>query len=151
MYKFSPSKRGFYLIGFNKNIPKDAVDVDFEYHQYLIDGQSNGKQIGWDEKINKPVLYDFDEVSITKKFEQVRLALQQAIDIKAQEFGFSGGNALILYAGFLNPFQLLAQQFASWEVSVWVEANIYKDQVIAGTMPMLSPSEAVAMMPTYYG
>ncbi len=80
-------------------------------------------------------------------FEDVRQALQLAIDIKAQALGFSGGNALMLYAGFTNPFQTLSQTFATWEASVWVDAGQYKAEVIAGGKPMVSPEEAVAMMP----
>ena len=82
--------------------------------------------------------------------EAVRVALQSAIDDKAKSFGFiSGGNALMLYAGFVNPFQPLAQTFATWEASVWYEAELYKAEVIAGNKPMLSPAEAVALMPIY--
>lgn len=99
--------------------------------------------------MNQMSLIKIKPAPLQEQFETVRLALQQAIDVKAREFGFSGGNALILYAGFINPFQLLAQQFAAWEVSVWVEANEYKAQVIAGISPMLSPQQAVEMMPEY--
>jgi hypothetical protein len=82
--------------------------------------------------------------------EAVRLALQSAIDEKARSFGFmSGGNALMLYAGFVNPFQPLAQTFATWEASVWYEAELYKAEVLSGTKPMISPTEAVALMPVY--
>lgn len=81
--------------------------------------------------------------------ENVRIALQSAIDDKAKSFGFSGGNALMLYAGFLNSFQPLAQVFATWEASVWVEADAYKADVIAGLKPMLSGEQAVALMPLY--
>ena len=87
--------------------------------------------------------------TLEQQFEAVRVALQSAIDVKAQEFEFSNGNSLMLYAGFVNPFQSLAQQFATWEASVWVEAGQYKAQVIAGTQPMLTPEQAVAMMPAY--
>ena len=87
--------------------------------------------------------------TLEQQFESVRIALQSAIDAKAQEFEFSNGNSLMLYAGFVNPFQSLAQQFATWEASVWVEAGQYKAQVIAGTQPMLTPEQAVAMMPAY--
>lgn len=87
--------------------------------------------------------------TLEEQAEYVRLALQSAIDDKAKSFGFSGGNALMLYAGFLNPFQPLAQVFATWEASVWVEADAYKADVLAGLKPMLSPSEAVALMPVY--
>lgn len=82
-------------------------------------------------------------------FEDVRRALQSAIDIKAQEFGFSGGNALMLYAGFINPFQELAVTFAQWESSVWVEAGQYKQDVILGLKPMLTIEQAIALMPVY--
>jgi len=81
--------------------------------------------------------------------EEVRAALQVAIDMKAREFGFSSGNALILYAGFANSFQTLAQTFASWEVRVWVEADAYKQQVINNNALMPTPEQAVAMMPAY--
>lgn len=82
-------------------------------------------------------------------FEDIRHALQSAIDVKAQALGFSGGNALMLYAGFTNQFQSMASSFSIWEASVWVQAGEYKAQVILGNSPMLSPSEAVALMPTY--
>lgn len=86
-------------------------------------------------------------LSIQQRFESVRNALQAAIDTKAKELGFSGGDSLIQYVGFENVFQPMAQVFATWEVSVWVEAGIYRDQVIAGTAPMITPEAAVAMMP----
>lgn len=89
------------------------------------------------------------EPTLADLAEKVRVALQSAIDDKAKSFGFSGGNALMLYAGFLNQFQPLAQVFATWEASVWVEADAYKADVLAGLKPMLSPDEAVALMPVY--
>jgi len=92
---------------------------------------------------------DAYNLSIVPTFEDVRKSLQLAIDVKAQALGFSGGNALMLYAGFTNPFQSLAQGFAVWEASVWVEAGQYKAEVVAGTKPMLTPLEAVALMPIY--
>lgn len=89
------------------------------------------------------------EPSIPERIEAVRAALQSEIDSKAHHFGFSSGNALMLYVGFPNQFRLLALQFATWEASVWVEAETYKAKVMQGLAPMLSPSEAVAMMPPY--
>ena len=89
------------------------------------------------------------ELTLELQSEAVRLALQSAIDNKAKTFNFSSGNALMLYAGFVNPFQIMAQTFATWESSVWYEAETYRQEVIAGTKPMLTPSEAVALMPEY--
>lgn len=87
--------------------------------------------------------------TLDEQFNDVRLALQAEIDIKAQALGFSGGNALMLYAGFTNQFQPMAIQFAEWEASVWVDAEAYKQEVIAGNQPMLTGVEAVALMPAY--
>ena len=88
-------------------------------------------------------------LTLEQQAENVRLALQSAIDEKAKSFGFSGGDSIIQYAGFTNKWQSFALTFAAWEVQIWDEAEAYKAQVIAGTQPMLSPSEAVALMPTY--
>lgn len=87
------------------------------------------------------------ELSLPEQFELVRLALQAAIDDHARDLGFSGGNALMLYATFENPYQPIALPFAQWEASVWFEANAYKAQVLAETAPMVTPEQAVSMMP----
>ena len=87
--------------------------------------------------------------TLEEQAEDVRVALQSSIDAKAKTFSFSSGNALMLYAGFNNPFQPLAQQFATWEASVWLEADAYKNEVLAGNQPMLTPEQAVALMPVY--
>lgn len=79
----------------------------------------------------------------------IKTALQAAIDAKARSLDFSSGRDFIGYAGFPNLYQQQALIFADWEVSVWVEAGAYRDQVIAGTQPMPTPEEAVAMMPVY--
>lgn len=122
----------------NASIPNDERNTD--YQAYLA----------WVAEGNTPEPADVYVPTLADLAEAVRLALQSAIDDKAKSFGFiSGGNALMLYAGFVNPFQPLAQTFATWEASVWYEAELYKAEVIAGTKPMLSPAEAVALMPIY--
>ena len=55
----------------------------------------------------------------------------------------------MLYAGFPNYFQTLAQSFATWESQIWVEAGAYKAEVLAGNQPALTPEAAVAMIPEY--
>lgn len=102
-----------------------------------------------DEEAEQIKLDSIPQPTLADLTEAVRVELQLAIDDKAKSFGFSGGNALMLYAGFLNPFQPLAQVFATWEASVWVEADAYKADVIAGNKPMLTGAEAVALMPVY--
>lgn len=131
---------------------KASVQITSFTHLALLAEQSAGKLIQPDENGN-PIAVTPTPPSAMQLFleaaEAVRTALQQAIDTKAREFGFSAGNALMLYAGFANDYQTLAQTFATWEVSVWTEANDYKAEVIAGNQPMLTPAQAVAMMPVY--
>ena len=63
--------------------------------------------------------------------------------------GFSGGNAVMLYAGFANTFQPLAQAFGAWEADIWAQANQYSAQVKAGDAPMLTPTQAVERVPSF--
>jgi hypothetical protein len=56
-YYYSPSTTGFYLEGFNKVIPEDAIEITKEYWQELIQGQSSGKKISQDEN-GYPILTD---------------------------------------------------------------------------------------------
>ena len=137
MYKLTSTETIIRLAD-NAYIPNDERNTD--YQAYLA----------WVAEGNTPEPADVFVPTLADLTEAVRVALQAAIDNKAKEFGFmSGGNALMLYAGFVNPFQPLAQVFATWEASVWYEAELYKAEVFAGNKPMLSPKEAVALMPIY--
>ena len=120
--------------------------LDNESDRYLV---PIGSLKITDEEAAQIKLDSIPQPTLSDLAENDRLALQSAIDEKAKTFGFSGGNALMLYAGFPNPFQALAQVFATWEASVWVEADAYKQEVIAGNKPMLSGADAVALMPVY--
>ncbi|HSH86897.1 MAG TPA: hypothetical protein VK958_06560 [Methylophilus sp.] len=104
---------------------------------------------GSETEVNEELPDLTPDLSNEQRAELVRQALQEAIDLKARDLGFSGGNALMLYVGFENHYQSLAQVFATWEASVWVEADEYKAEVLAGAKPMLTGPEAVALMPVY--
>lgn len=148
MYYY-PALKGF---SSQPNLGGEAIQITDEQHQLLLQQESSGKILMHDAQ-GVPYAQDRPAPNPTELFmqaaEAVRQALQSAIDTKAREFGFSAGNALMLYAGFANDYQTLAQTFATWEVSVWTEANDYKAEVIAGNQPMLTPAQAVAMMPAY--
>ena len=42
---FDPVSKGFYQTDINKNIPPSSIEVSIKYHQDLLKGQSEGKQI----------------------------------------------------------------------------------------------------------
>ena len=117
---------------------RDQVFYDAEGDQHTITERGVVPEPSW--TVHKPL-------SLDEQFENVRWALQGAIDHQARALGFSGGNALMLYATFSNPYQTLALPFAEWEATVWFEANAYKAQVQAEAAPMVTPEQAVAMMP----
>ena len=84
-----------------------------------------------------------------KAVDAVKHALQAHIDNIAKGLGFSDGNAVMLYAGFANAFQSLAQAFGAWEAGIWVAANEYMAQVKAGEAPMLTPEQVVERIPAF--
>ncbi len=106
----------------------------------------------WDGK--QWVLNQAKQAGLAAQAEQqavdaVKHALQAHIDSVAVGLGFSGGNAVMLYAGFANAFQSLAQAFGAWEAGIWVLANQYMAQVKAGEAPMLTPEQAVERIPAF--
>lgn len=127
-------------IEFNDGKPNQTISNIADYDSVITD---------WNALTPPPPTPPTEAELLAQAVESIRGALQSTIDEKAKTFGFSGGNALMLYAGFSNAFQTLAQTFATWEASVWVEAEAYKAQVLAGTAPMLTPDQAIAMMPAY--
>lgn len=92
---------------------------------------------------------------LLQQAEAVRLALIDAVQARfalvQQGIGsfFQSSAEFKTFAGFTNAFQAHAQQFGAWEAEVWHQANVYKLQVLAGQAPMLTPEQAVAMMPAY--
>lgn len=108
----------------------------------------------WDAKKGDWLLDKAKQAELDKQAEQqsvyaVKHALQAHIDSVAVGLGFSGGNSVMLYAGFANAFQSLAQAFGAWEASIWVQANQYMAQVKAGEAPTLTPEQAVARIPIF--
>lgn len=108
----------------------------------------------WDAKksdwtINKTKQAELDKQAEKHAVEAVKHALQAHIDSVAVGLGFSGGNAVMLYTGFANAFQQLAQAFGTWEADIWEQANQYMAQVKAGDAPMLMPEQAVERVPAF--
>lgn len=175
MYKYSEKTGSFYPDAIIKSyitLPTDLIDVEEDMfleamnrnHTQLlkiVDGVfaitpiSPSSDYVWDDAtsavLDSTLATSNSAAAQIAAFLSVREALQAAIDVKAESFGFSGGNSLMLYAGFDSPFKTLAVEFAVWESQTWTEAGIYRDEVISGTKPMLSPDAAVVLMPVFPG
>ena len=118
----------------------------------------------WDAKkqtwmLNKARAAELKEAEknaqVTAAIEAVRAALKAAINVQFEALNarlgadFKDADAFTVYAGFENAFQREAAPFGAWTALVWKTANEYKAQVMAGKAPMLSPDEAVKMMPEF--
>ena len=173
-YKYSPTLEAFFpadMLDDYAHLPDDLIDVSEQTYDSVLSARAQGLayRIGgdgasvsvapsathyWDGKAGKWVFNDSKQDELDAQAEKyaieaVKQALQSHIDAVAIGLGFSGGNAVMLYAGFANDFQPLAQAFGAWEAGVWVAANQYMAQVKAGEAPMLTPEQAVERVPAF--
>ena len=173
-YKYSPALDAFYpvdMLDAYADLPTDLMDVSEQAYDAVLHARSQGLAYriaddgasvsvapssthDWDTKVGKWVLntekqVEFDAQAQAQAIDAVKHALQSKIDQVAQSLGFSGGNAVMLYAGFTNAFQPLAQSFGGWEAGFWAQANQYMAQVKTGDAPMLTPEQAVERVPSF--
>ena len=118
------------------------------------DKQPPSPAYDWDLKKSEWVLNDSKQDKLDAQAAQqavaaVKHALQAHIDAVAIGLGFSGGNSVMLYAGFANAFQSLAKAFGAWEADIWAQANQYMAQVKSGDAPMLTPEQVVERIPNF--
>ena len=92
----------------------------------------------------------------------VEAALQSALDAKAQERGYDDIKAASDYAAdtpavpssdphfaLCEKFRLEGSALKSWRSTTWAASILYLATVNAGTNPMPTPDQAVAMMPPF--
>ncbi|CAB4152235.1 hypothetical protein UFOVP607_2 [uncultured Caudovirales phage] len=83
-------------------------------------------------------------------FEQGRATVQKMLDeIAVNTYGFSSGNALLIYAGFPNVDKDNALHFAAYEASCWDAAKAVNAQVMAGERSIPTATELLAAMPVF--
>jgi hypothetical protein len=81
----------------------------------------------------------------------MKIVIQAFVDAPAVALGFSGGDSLMLYAGFKNDFQALAQKFGQWEAKTWVYAEGVEADFKAGKRAVPSADELIAELPKFEG
>ena len=173
-YKYSATLDAFYpadMLDAYADLPADLIDVSEDTYDAVLHARAEGLAYkiaddgaavsiapssihGWDAKTCQWVLNKDKQAELVAQAEKqaveaVKHALQSHIDAVAIGLGFSGGNAVMLYAGFANAFQPLAQAFGAWEADIWAQANQYMAQVKAGEAPMLTPEQAVERVPSF--
>lgn len=173
-YKYSTALEAFYpanMLDAYVDLPADLIDVSEQTYDAVLHARSQGLNYriaddgesvsiapstthDWDVKTKQWVLNKTKQAELAAQAEQqsvdaVKHALQAHIDAVAIGLGFSGGNSVMLYAGFANAFQSLAKAFGAWEANIWVQANQYMAQVKAGEAPMLTPAQTVERVPPF--
>lgn len=76
-------------------------------------------------------------------------AIQKMLDEKAVSLRYKNIDSVAKYIGYTNAFQTEAIKLASWAALCWETAGSVEAQVNAGTLPMPTVEQALAMMPAY--
>jgi hypothetical protein len=86
---------------------------------------------------------------LNNKKNKLENAVQNLLDTTAQSKGYDGIISACSYTGAANPFQVESQQFVIWRGGVWSTCYSIMAQVIAGSMPIPTESDLLAMLPVY--
>lgn len=149
MYYFSKTTNGFYSpLLHGTNIPQDCVEITDEQHAALLEGQSGGRNIVADAG-GYPVLQDPPAPTPDQLKAWNVAAIQAEMDRQAQAKGYDNIISACTYAmqPMGAPFQAEGAAFVAWRSQVWSQAYTMLAQVEAGTQPMPTPAQAVAIMP----
>ena len=76
-------------------------------------------------------------------------AVQEYIDSQAKNRGYDSIVSACSYAGYTNEFQTEAVSLGVWRSAVWTKAYQVQADVEAGTIPMPTVDELIAMLPIF--
>ena len=79
----------------------------------------------------------------------LEVLVQNHLDSQAQSLGYDGIVSACSYAGYANEFQDEAVALGVWRSVVWTKAYQVQADVEAGTLPMPTEDELIAMLPVY--
>jgi hypothetical protein len=92
-------------------------------------------------------------IDATKALEQAKASMEAAvqshIDSQAKILGYDGIVSACSYAGYTNEFQNEAITLGVWRSAVWTKAYQVQADVEAGTIPMPTVDELIAMLPIF--
>lgn len=132
MYKVN--KLGGYIrLSDNAFIPNDPANTDYQaVLAWLAAGNSPQPEA-------LPSIEDLIKANINE--------VQIELDRVAQEKGYDNILSACSYAADVNAFQAEGQAFLKWRSDAWAQAYSVLSEVQAGTRPLPTPEEAVAMLP----
>jgi len=158
---YSLENKGFYIEGLHNEIPSNAIEISKEDHEYFLNTLNNGGSVeivnGKGQAKEKPAP---TQVEIIKEvIAQNMIALQNAIDLKAQSLGYDSAISCVAYSDSVSitakdPVSIQLERFRregvamqKWVSQVWALAVVYQNEVLAGTKPLIGADDAVSLMP----
>ena len=103
--------------------------------QYNQDGTADTVKIMLEDKANT--------------LQAMESAIQEYIDSQAKNRGYDSIVSACSYAGYTNEFQTEAVSLGVWRSAVWTKAYQVQADVEAGTIPMPTVDELIAMLPIF--
>ena len=166
---YSNTKKGFYdsideaAYKASNNWPEDLVEITEGLHGSIMAACNNGTgNLGWDSTNNLPLLVPNAPPTIDQLAFLNESAIQAFLNTTAKSRGYSDIKSACAYASPValvpstspsfaqcEKFRLEGNALQSWMALTWAEAYAYLATVSAGTNPMPTPAEAVAMIPPF--
>ena len=113
-----------------------ATKEDGSYYTYYnVDGTPDLAKIMLEDKANT--------------LQAMESAIQEYIDSQAKNRGYDSIVSACSYAGYTNEFQTEAVSLGVWRSAVWTKAYQVQADVEAGTIPMPTVDELIAMLPIF--
>jgi hypothetical protein len=113
-----------------------ATKEDGSYYTYYnVDGTPDLAKIMLEDKANT--------------LQAMESAVQEYIDSQAKNRGYDSIVSACSYAGYTNEFQTEAVSLGVWRSAAWTKAYQVQADVEAGTIPMPTVDELIAMLPIF--
>ena len=124
------------LLPKHKNLSLVQTKEDGSYYTYYNqDGTPDTAKIMLEDKANT--------------LQAMESAIQEYIDSQAKNRGYDSIVSACSYAGYTNEFQTEAVSLGVWRSAVWTKAYQVQADVEAGTIPMPTVDELIAMLPIF--
>ena len=133
----------------NMSIPDDADCTGLGY-VFLVETQAPVQQWFYTREIT-PILNVQQWELVPMNTDEIKSiftsAIQNHMDVKAQEKNYDNIVSACSYAGYDNPFRAESEAYGVWRANCWQVGYQILAEVEAGTIPMPTIEEVLAEMP----
>lgn len=129
-------------------MPSDAVEIDDEYHQELVDGLSAGQVLSWRDD-GYPFLAEPPPPTPVQITASLTAAVQAHMDTQARALNYDDIKTAVTYADepAVPKFQAEGQAMRAWRSLCWAHCYAVLDEVTAGNRAIQTAPELIAELP----